>query len=479
MANGARGWSVAAGVAATGASSQYVGAALAVDTFSVLTPGALGWLRNAVAAIVLLAAFRPSLHGWSRRRVATVTAFGTTVTLTNVLIYEAIARIPLGTATAIEFCGPVLVGAFAARDRRDYLTAGVCGLGVAAVSSVEIRGETTGLYFAAAAACTAGAKLIFTDHVAREESRRQDLTAGLSVAVLTFSPLSIGIDIHWSPGVVAQVVAIGVLSTVVPYLLDQTVVRLVGADGLAVLSGLLPVAAAILGFVLLGQVLTTIEILGVLLVGSAVVLKAKETPAGISSSRYAAPIRRGAPMTQPPNPYDFLPTVPSFIVTSMDVSDGQTFPTDQVSSIMGAGGQDMTPQLAWSGFPEATQSFALTCYDPDAPTASGFWHWAVADLPASTTQLPRDAGNPEKYLLPRGAITLRNDAGVARYIGAAPPAGHGPHRYFFVVHAVDVPSLEIDANATPAFLGFNLSLHTLARGMITPIYERAPAPQRK
>jgi Raf kinase inhibitor-like YbhB/YbcL family protein len=172
-----------------------------------------------------------------------------------------------------------------------------------------------------------------------------------------------------------------------------------------------------------------------------------------------------------PNPYDFLPDVGSFTVTSTDVADGTPLPTAQVSGIMGAGGEDVSPQLAWSGFPEETRSFAVTIYDPCAPTASGFWHWAVANIPGSVTSLPTGAGDDNGSGLPSGAVQLRNDAGSRRYIGAAPPEGHGPHRYYVVVHAVDSASLDVDQTATPAFLGFNLFFHTLARAMIVPTYE--------
>ena len=175
-------------------------------------------------------------------------------------------------------------------------------------------------------------------------------------------------------------------------------------------------------------------------------------------------------MATPPSPYDFLPRVERFTVTSTDVTEGQTLPKAQVSGIMGAGGEDVSPQLSWSGFPEGTRSFAVTCFDPDAPTASGFWHWAVCDIPVEVTELAADAGNGSG--LPEGAVTLRNDAGSHRYIGAAPPAGHGPHRYMFVVHAVDVPSLGIDSSGSPAFLGFNLFSHALGRAILTPVYEQ-------
>jgi Raf kinase inhibitor-like YbhB/YbcL family protein len=172
------------------------------------------------------------------------------------------------------------------------------------------------------------------------------------------------------------------------------------------------------------------------------------------------------------DPYADLPSVASFEVTSEDIQDGQKLPMPQVSGIFGAGGEDISPQLAWHGFPSGTRSFVVTCYDPDAPTASGFWHWAVVDIPAGTTELPRGAGDEGGSGLPDGAFQLKNDGGGARYIGAAPPAGHGKHRYFFVVHAVDVESLGIPSEASNAFLGFNLFSHTLGRAMIVPWYEQ-------
>lgn len=171
------------------------------------------------------------------------------------------------------------------------------------------------------------------------------------------------------------------------------------------------------------------------------------------------------------NPYDELPAVPSFTVTSTDVSDGETLATPHLSGIFGAGGEDVSPQLEWSGFPEGTKSFVVTVYDPDAPTAAGFWHWAVVDIPASVTALATGAGDEKGSGLPEGAFQLANDAGLKHYLGAAPPAGHGPHRYFTVVHAVDVESLGVPDGATPAFLGFNLFSHTLARAVIVPVYE--------
>lgn len=175
-------------------------------------------------------------------------------------------------------------------------------------------------------------------------------------------------------------------------------------------------------------------------------------------------------MAFPYNPYEFLPKLPSFTLTSTSVTDGQPLGNAQVSGLMGAGGEDVSPQLSWSGFPEETRSFAVTVYDPDAPTASGFWHWAVANLPGTVTELPAGIGDGSE--LPGGALTLANDAGLRRYVGAAPPAGHGPHRYFIAVHALQVEKLEIDGDATPAFLGFNLFMHAIARAVIHGTYEQ-------
>jgi Raf kinase inhibitor-like YbhB/YbcL family protein len=176
---------------------------------------------------------------------------------------------------------------------------------------------------------------------------------------------------------------------------------------------------------------------------------------------------------RPPGPYDFLPEVPSFTVTSTDIQEGQTLPERHRSGAMGVpGGEDVSPQLSWSDAPEGTRSFAVTCYDPDAPTGSGFWHWAVANIPASVSELPAGAGSPGSNDLPEGALTLANDAGMKGYVGAAPPSGHGEHRYYFAVHAVDTEKLELPENASPAYLGFNLFSHTLGRAVLVGVFQQ-------
>ncbi len=171
------------------------------------------------------------------------------------------------------------------------------------------------------------------------------------------------------------------------------------------------------------------------------------------------------------DPYADLPQLPWFTLSSDDIKDGEEVPVAQRSGVFGAGGEDVSPALSWSGAPEGTKSFVVTVYDPDAPTASGFWHWAVVDIPGSFTSLPTGAGDHTGKGLPPGAFQLRNDGGLSSYIGASPPPKHRPHNYHFVVHAVDVDLLGIGPDSTPAFLGFNLFSHTLGRARIVAWYE--------
>jgi len=162
------------------------------------------------------------------------------------------------------------------------------------------------------------------------------------------------------------------------------------------------------------------------------------------------------------DPFWRLPEVAALEVRSPDFDDGAPLPG--WARARDAGGDDLSPALRWTGAPNGTRSYAVRVYDPDAPTVSGFWHWAVYDLPGTADHLARGAGTPASGLLPAGAVTVANEYRSEQYTGAAPPAGHGEHRYVFIVSALDVAHLEVPAGATPAVLGFLLREHELARG---------------
>lgn len=163
------------------------------------------------------------------------------------------------------------------------------------------------------------------------------------------------------------------------------------------------------------------------------------------------------------NPYEGIDPGSELKVTSDDFTDQGVLPLETTAS---KGGKNISPQLAWSSVPAGTKSIYIHCYDPDAPTPSGYWHWSLVNLDPGLTHLPRGAAkNP-----PQGSITLRNDAGKQEYMGAAPPAGHGSHRYFFTVYALDA-KLPVTAETTPTTAAFMARMHTLARGSIVGTWE--------
>jgi Raf kinase inhibitor-like YbhB/YbcL family protein len=164
----------------------------------------------------------------------------------------------------------------------------------------------------------------------------------------------------------------------------------------------------------------------------------------------------------------------AFTVTSDSFKDGDYLKQDHILSAdfgFGCAGGNRSPHLKWSGAPAGTKSFAVTCYDPDAPTGSGFWHWVVVNIPPEVTELPLDAGNPASGKLPEGALQTRTDYGNAAYGGPCPPEGDHPHRYLFTVHAVG-ETLDVSADTSAAVIGFNLHFKTLAKAAIMGLYKR-------
>jgi len=161
-------------------------------------------------------------------------------------------------------------------------------------------------------------------------------------------------------------------------------------------------------------------------------------------------------------------------LSSPDIKDGGTIANQQVFKGFGCTGDNISPALSWSGAPANTKSFAISIYDPDAPTGSGWWHWVVYNIPASTTSLPQDAGDPSKGLMPKGAVQSRTDFGTVGYGGPCPPPGDKPHHYRITVFALDVdqlPNAKGDA-ASAALVGFDINFHTLAKATLTGMYGR-------
>ncbi len=161
-----------------------------------------------------------------------------------------------------------------------------------------------------------------------------------------------------------------------------------------------------------------------------------------------------------------------FTVQSGDIEAGKLMSSAQVFNGFGCSGGNQSPQLQWSGVPDGTRSFAVTVHDPDAPTGSGWWHWVVFNIPATTTGLMANAGNLQAGLMPAGAVQSRTDFGAPGYGGPCPPEGHGPHRYRFTVHALKVEKLALVENASAAMVGFMINGNSLGSATLEAIYKR-------
>lgn len=162
----------------------------------------------------------------------------------------------------------------------------------------------------------------------------------------------------------------------------------------------------------------------------------------------------------------------NFQITQAGIQDGQHLDETYVLQGFGCAGGNTSPAVAWAAAPTGTKSFAVTLYDPDAPTGSGWWHWVAFNIPAGTTELVKGAGDPAKGLMPAGAVQSRTDFGTPGFGGACPPQGHGPHRYQLKVHALDVDRLPLDENVPAAMVGFYIGVHSLGTAQVTGIYSR-------
>lgn len=160
----------------------------------------------------------------------------------------------------------------------------------------------------------------------------------------------------------------------------------------------------------------------------------------------------------------------TFTLTSKSLGGQAT--TTQEFNQHGCSGDNQSPELSWENAPSGTKSFAITMYDPDAPTGSGFWHWVVFDIPSNIKELKAGAGNVKSHLAPQEAIQSINDVGIMGYIGPCPPKGDGFHQYIITVYALDTEKLGLNENTGAALVGFNLWKHTLGKASIVFYYKR-------
>jgi inner membrane transporter RhtA len=265
-----------------GATSQYVGAALAVLLFASVPAAGVAWLRVVAAAALLVAWRRPWHTRWTGPRLRLVSAFGLALALMNLCFYLAIDRLPLGTAVAIEFCGPIAVAALGSRTRRDAAALGLGAVGVLALADVHVAGSPGGFALAAAAGALWAAYIVLGHRLAADARiRPQDgLAVGMAIGALGLAPLlvSSAVPALSSPALLAACLLVGVASSVVPYALEQIAMRRLPRARFALLLALLPATAAIVGAAVLGQVPGLVEVGGIALVVLAASLRSHAAP---------------------------------------------------------------------------------------------------------------------------------------------------------------------------------------------------------
>ncbi len=162
----------------------------------------------------------------------------------------------------------------------------------------------------------------------------------------------------------------------------------------------------------------------------------------------------------------------TFSLTSKDIAEGKFMSKVHEFEGFGCSGEDMSPQLSWVNPPEGTKSFAVTVYDPDAPTGSGWWHWQIVNISKDINELARGAGSPTTSKSPEGSVQVANDYGAKAFGGACPPKGHGVHRYRFTVHALSVEKLELPEDASGALAGYMINANTIETATIEALYKR-------
>ena len=276
-----------------GAVSQYLGAAVGVFLFETTEPATVAWLRSAAAALVLLAWRRPWRRAWTWRSAGAAAAFGLVTVGMNVAFYEAIARIPLGTAVAVEFVGPVAVATLGSRRARDVAAVALVVGGVVLLAGVQTDVDPVGLLFALLAAALWAGYILVGKSVADAGAGLDSLAVGMAAAAVLSAPLLVGVQLGTDAAAFGDArtwvfgMGVGVLSSVIPYALDQPVLATIGRARFALLLALLPATATVVGAAVLAQYPTPVELAGIALVMLALIVNAS------SSSRPIRPRRDG------------------------------------------------------------------------------------------------------------------------------------------------------------------------------------------